>query len=365
MPIATPIAEALEGLPLEGVVQAMATIANTLERLERELNVAHRDIKPGNLYRLDGEYLIGDFGLIALHDALPLTGNGRQVGPAHFTAYEMILDPSSADPHRADVYSLGKTLWVLATGQRFPPEGHQPVGMRKFEVGDFRPHPRSHALDQEVDLMTRLSPEGRPSKQQVARDLAAWVELTSEAPVIDVSEARMRLRAKIDRAMNAQDAEDQYKNLAHEAARRLQELVRPINDELRRLHPRTKTDVMNDKLTSNVLKRHEYPKRVIWDWRRCTIVAAFEGPMATTLRVARGLELLDDGTLHLYLTVHVGPEGTFGSDFHWSYRGVTTARVGSVEAELMLDIGVKELATAATQAVEIFVDRLPDLNGMN
>jgi hypothetical protein len=62
----------------------------------------------------------------------------------------MILNPMTAQPHPADVYSLGKTLWVLATGQAWPPEGHQPAGTRGFEIGDFRPHPRSGVLDQEV-----------------------------------------------------------------------------------------------------------------------------------------------------------------------------------------------------------------------
>ena len=145
MPIATPIVDALEGKSIVDVVGAVAAIADTLARLEAELNIAHRDIKPGNLYEFDGKWLIGDFGLIKVPDAESLTAEGRQVGPAHYTAYEMILNPVTADPHPADVYSLGKTLWVLATGQRFPPEGHQPVGTRGFEIGDFRPHARAAA----------------------------------------------------------------------------------------------------------------------------------------------------------------------------------------------------------------------------
>lgn len=163
MPIAAPITDALEGRPLDDVVAAVAVIANTLARLQRDFGIAHRGVKPGNLYELGGNWLIGDFGLISVPDAKSLTADGRQVGPAHYTAYEMILHPATADPHPADVYSLGKTLWVLATGQAFPPEGHQPVDTRGFGIGNFRPHPRAAVLDQEVDLMTRLHPEERPS----------------------------------------------------------------------------------------------------------------------------------------------------------------------------------------------------------
>ena len=168
MPIATPMADAVQGRPLAEVVHAVSTIADTLWRLQRDHNIAHRDIKPGNLYELDGAWLIGDFGLVALPDTEGLTAEGRPLGPAHYMAYEMIRDPSSADPHAADVYSLAKSLWVLATDQRFPPEGHQPASTRGFTIGDFRPHARSVALDQEIDLMTRLHPDQRPSKEQVA-----------------------------------------------------------------------------------------------------------------------------------------------------------------------------------------------------
>ena len=91
MPIATPIATALEGRPLADVVGAIAAIAYTLAQLQRDFGIAHRDIKPGNLYELDGKWLIGDFGLIAVPDAKSLTQDGRQVGPAHYPAYEMIL----------------------------------------------------------------------------------------------------------------------------------------------------------------------------------------------------------------------------------------------------------------------------------
>jgi serine/threonine protein kinase len=194
MPIATPVAQALEGRSLTDVVAAAAEVAGTLGRLQRDFGIAHRDIKPGNLYELGGTWLIGDFGLVAVPDAKSLTQDGRQVGPAHYTAYEMILNPATADPHPADIYSLGKTLWVLATGQAFPPEGHQPAGTRGFGIGDFRPHPQSGSLDQEVDLMTRLHPEERPSKDQVARDLALWRELASGPVMFDVSAAGARLR---------------------------------------------------------------------------------------------------------------------------------------------------------------------------
>jgi serine/threonine protein kinase len=359
MPIAVPIATALDGKPLADVVAAMAAIAVTLTRLQRESNIAHRDIKPGNLYELDGAWLIGDFGLVALPDADTLTAEGRQVGPAHYTAYEMVLNPTKADPHPADVYSLGKTLWVLATGQAWPPEGHQPVGQRRFEIGDFRPHPTANALDQEVDLMTRLHPEERPSKEQVARDLATWHELSSEPVPFDVSNARSRVRTKLEKAISEQDTQEQRKDLTHAAIRRLQELTAPLNEGLKSLHPRTKVDSQSDEMTRNILRTH-YGKEVVFRWFRCTVVAPFDDwPGSTALKVGRSVELFDDGVIQLRLMVHVGPQGVMGTDFDWTL-GEMSAPVGSVEAEKMLEDGIRDLTDALKRGVEVFVEKLPD-----
>jgi serine/threonine protein kinase len=359
MPVATPIAQSLAGRLLPDVVEAMATVADTLARLQADFDIAHRDIKPGNLYELDGSWLIGDFGLVALPDAETLTHDGRQVGPAHYTAYEMILSPATAQPHPADVYSLGKTLWVLATGQAWPPEGHQPVGTRGFEIGDFRHHPRSGALDQEVDLMTRLHPEERPSKAQVARDLAAWQALAATPAVFDVSVARSRLREKLQSEIAEQDTVEQYRDLAHAAVRRLQELTAPLNAALKDLYPRTQVDSMTDELTQNTVRGHHPGHQVLFRWQRCTLVAPFSQASSTTLRLSRSLELLDNGLIVLNLLILVSPKATTGNYFNWE-SGDRAAAVGSIEAEKMLEDAIGELTEALKQGVDVFVERLPD-----
>jgi len=361
MPIATPIRAALAGRPLTDVVAAVARISETLWHLQRDFRIAHRDIKPGNLYELDGAWLIGDFGLVALPDTEGLTAAGHALGPAHYTAYEMILDPTLADPHAADVYSLGKTLWVLATDQAFPPEGYQPVGTRGFEVGDFRPHARSGALDQEIELMTRLHPEERPSMEQVARDLASWQLLATEPVMLDLSVARSRLRHKLEAQIAEQHAQDQRKDLALAAVRHLQKLTSPLNEALKSLSARTQIDSATDKMTVNTVKSlvRGVPQ-VVFRWQRCTLVAPLDHPASATLRMGRSLELVDDGALLLNLMVHVGPEGVMHTDFYWRSE-VMSAPVGSVQAENMLDQGVQDLAEAIQRGVQVFVELFPNV----
>jgi serine/threonine protein kinase len=209
MPVATPIAEALQDARLEEVVGALAEIASTLARLRDVHGVAHRDLKPGNLYSWDGKWLVGDFGLIALPNVEQLTRNSRRFGPAHYTAYEVILDPAGADPLPADVYSLGKTLWVLATGVPFPPEGHQPAGTRNYSITDQRPHANAEALDRLVDRATRLHPEERPTMRELAEDLVAWQGLGQAAAAIDVSELGALLRRRLEDQIAAEDLLEQ------------------------------------------------------------------------------------------------------------------------------------------------------------
>jgi serine/threonine protein kinase len=103
MPIATPIRDALGESPeLPTIVEAIATIAETLALLA-EKEVSHRDVKPDNLYSLNGQWAIGDFGLVDYPDKEAITVNGRKLGPLYFMAPEMLINPKDAIGYPADV----------------------------------------------------------------------------------------------------------------------------------------------------------------------------------------------------------------------------------------------------------------------
>ncbi len=236
MPVVTPIASALRDQPLETVIEAMAAVAETLARLHA-LGIGHRDIKPGNLYSLDGKWLVGDFGLVAVPDVESLTESGRPLGPAHFTPYEMIRNPDTADAKMADVFSLAKTVWVLATAQQFPPEGHQPTQTVGFRINDFRAHPNAHLVDSLIDRCTRIHPVERPAMAQVADDLRRWLALPEETKAIDIGVIRMRLRTRMESRLAADEVKAQRKEMALAAARRLGNLVAPLESSSPRPPP--------------------------------------------------------------------------------------------------------------------------------
>ena len=88
-----------------------------------EHGMVHRDIKPGNLMlaRQGNRAVVKvlDFGLAKVSREVPadgtLTFEGQMLGTPDFIAPEQISDARRADI-RADIYSLGCTLYYLLTG---------------------------------------------------------------------------------------------------------------------------------------------------------------------------------------------------------------------------------------------------------
>jgi serine/threonine protein kinase len=145
MPVAIPIREALGSDPEpEMVIRAAAAIATTLASLADE-GVAHRDIKPDNLFELDGRWVIGDFGLVTYPEKNPRTEHGRKLGPTDYMAPEMRQDADLADPGPADVWALAKTIWVLLTSLPLPCRGRttRPKAPMRYKSGSRSGSPRN------------------------------------------------------------------------------------------------------------------------------------------------------------------------------------------------------------------------------
>jgi hypothetical protein len=112
-----PVAEACEY-----VCQAALGLQHAHER-----GMVHRDIKPHNLMLTPaGQVKILDFGLARFVSETSQTGALTQVGSSmgtpDYIAPEQARDAHAADI-RADIYSLGCTLYSFLTGQRPFPEG--------------------------------------------------------------------------------------------------------------------------------------------------------------------------------------------------------------------------------------------------
>jgi serine/threonine protein kinase len=189
MPIATPLEDALsrdsdeEQAPsLRLVVEAMHDIAAVLAAMHG-IGVSHRDIKPDNLFRYEGAWSVGDFGLAHFEDKVAETKEGEKLGPMHYIAPEMLNEATNSDGKAADVYSLAKTLWVLATGQKFPLPGQHTGG--PFALYEYIAEPRASLLDRVLAVATSPLPENRLLMAQFQAELAAWLYPSKQTTILD------------------------------------------------------------------------------------------------------------------------------------------------------------------------------------
>jgi serine/threonine protein kinase len=107
----------------DAALQIVAQVCDALQ-FAHDRGIVHRDIKPENLLLSnDGRVKIADFGLAKLltGDNDPardrtLTATQQVMGTFHYMAPEQLEGAKHVD-HRADIYSLGVTLYEMLTGE--------------------------------------------------------------------------------------------------------------------------------------------------------------------------------------------------------------------------------------------------------
>jgi len=189
MPVATPALDVLAGKGIPDVVSAIAEIAETLEVLHSR-NITHRDIKPQNLLFLDGKSCLTDFGLVDFPDKPDVTAKNEDIGPRWTMAPEMRRNATNADFKKADIYSLGKTLWILLTKQTKGFDGQysaaSSVGIRTYLGQKF-----TAPLDNLLTIATDNAPNRRPTISEFLNTLREWQQLSNDQWAQDNVEMEM------------------------------------------------------------------------------------------------------------------------------------------------------------------------------
>ena len=181
--------------------------------------VVHRDIKPGNLLLdTEGVLRVLDMGLarldvVAQQDPLvpdsveELTMSGRIIGTVDYMAPEQAIDSKHVD-RRADIYSLGCTLYFLLAGRCPTPEGSLTEKLLWHQTG---PLPSLLDIRTDVDpelertfrrMMSRKADDRYPSMAEVIDDLAKCLErIPADAEeTLDLKQKRPDTARATDRA---------------------------------------------------------------------------------------------------------------------------------------------------------------------
>jgi serine/threonine-protein kinase len=165
-----------EGEALDVIIQ----IARALEHAHSQ-GLIHRDVKPKNIMMTkDGVAKLADMGLAraAADMDAAFAEAGRAYGTPYYISPEQIRGELDID-FRADIYSLGATLYHMVTG-RVPFEGPTPVAvMHKHLKEPLTPPDHintslSSGLGEVVEVMMAKSPGRRyASTSDLLRDLEA------------------------------------------------------------------------------------------------------------------------------------------------------------------------------------------------
>lgn len=197
-------------------------VAMGLEHAARQ-GMVHRDIKPQNLMMTkSGRVQILDFGLARLgrketerddsrsdedllkQSAASLTLAGSILGTPDYIAPEQATDSRHADI-RADIYSLGCTLYFLLTGRPPFPGGsvlNKLLAHQKktpTPIAEIRPEVPDRLIDIVERMMSRLPGDRFDSPGQAAKALQPLVKELKSAPVA-LTEESVRSTASGDRA---------------------------------------------------------------------------------------------------------------------------------------------------------------------
>jgi formylglycine-generating enzyme required for sulfatase activity len=156
-------------------------LGDVLEAMQdaHDHGVVHRDLKPDNiLVKDDGGRLrpkIVDFGIAKMLEGTTYTVSGALLGTCMYMAPEQVKTPSATD-HRADVYSLGVTLYELVTGKPpFDGDGNHFAAMMAHVTQ--RPRPPSKLRKDTPPELEKLildalakSPDDRPQSCAAFRE---------------------------------------------------------------------------------------------------------------------------------------------------------------------------------------------------
>ncbi|CAM9653838.1 unnamed protein product, partial [Discosporangium mesarthrocarpum] len=128
---------------------------------------------PGNIFIKNGQYKLGDFGLVT-----PANSGADVVeGDSRYMSKELLND-NHQQLTKCDIFSLGITLYEMLSGRPVPPNGDEWHNLRSGRVG--MPMGVPSDLAEILRLMMHPDPTHRPSAAELLRFPALQSEMEKQ-----------------------------------------------------------------------------------------------------------------------------------------------------------------------------------------
>lgn len=336
------------------VLEASAAFARTLLDVHKR-GYSHRDIKPGNLFFGRGSWIVGDLGLIDFPDKRDITREGAKLGPSNFVAPEMIDAPESAHGAPADVFSLGKTVWVLVTGQNWPPQGELRVDREAAALGQFLVDGREPFLSSLLERMTLDSPGDRPTMEVVVNELTDIIDPpTTELGTVTVDHVVSRIVTSGERARRAKEREEMLMEQARQLAREVAPYTGHIHDVVSAGGMEAQSNRGDIELINVAISMTSPQKNRIE--QECTGLWASAPRHPINLHSGVAIIVFSDGTAHL-VAAHLVRGPGVATDLVLNDSEVT---LGSIGASIAIKRLGQELVDAFPVALEHYEQAAQD-----
>lgn len=251
--LAIPLLDEMKGSPsLLHIVTACRGYAEVLRQMH-ERGIFHRDIKPENLFFSEGQWLVGDFGLVDYPGKESLTLGHKKLGPVNYIAPEMLQRPDTAKGGPADVYSLAKVLWRLAANSTYPFHGEYPIDDPEYQLTTRTEHMRAYLLDGLIQAACRTDPSKRPTMEEFSRELGAWLRppqpIKADIPSLNLSNYAKEFQAFGGQHITRQREAAEQRRL--EADAKIRGLLKAFDAPLNEL-----SEALNSVAPPNSISRH-------------------------------------------------------------------------------------------------------------
>ncbi len=160
-------------LSIEESIQYTINICDALGYAHQR-GMVHRDIKPANIMLdIHNQAILMDFGIVKIVGGDSHTATGAVVGTARYMSPEVIR--AEVPDARADIYSLGVTLYEMLSG-RTPFMADSAMTLMMMHLNDPVPDPRNLRADVPqamVDVLVKAMSKNREDRYRSAAEFAA------------------------------------------------------------------------------------------------------------------------------------------------------------------------------------------------